>query len=108
MHDPDPSRALTGPDIDGWARRFELLSDRGRLRILHCLHHVESITVGDLAETVDMTPTAVSHALRLLRHHEWVSAERDGREMRYRLIDETVHSLLHVMGAVHGHDHHAG
>ncbi|NLU85095.1 metalloregulator ArsR/SmtB family transcription factor [Rhodococcus sp. HNM0569] len=107
--DPDraaqAAHALSGPDIDGWARRFELLADPNRLRILHCLHHVESICVSDLAYAVEMTPTALSQALRLLRQSGWVAAEREGRVMHYRLVDDTVHALLHTMGARHGGGH---
>ncbi|BAH50243.1 putative ArsR family transcriptional regulator [Rhodococcus opacus B4] len=96
--------ALHTPDIDGWAGRFELLSDGNRLRLLLCLHHAPDICVGDLAAALDMTGTAVSHALRLLRNQGWVSATRDGRSMRYRLTDDTVHELLHTIGATHYHN----
>jgi DNA-binding transcriptional ArsR family regulator len=97
--------ALHSPDIEGWANRFELLSDGNRLRLLLCLHHAPGICVGDLAAALEMSGTAVSHALRLLRHQGWVSATRDGRSMRYRLSDDTVHQLLHAIGATHYHDH---
>lgn len=93
--------ALDTPDIDGWANRFELLSDGNRLRLLLCLHHAPDICVSDLAAALGMTGTAVSHALRILRHQGWVSATRDGRSMRYRLADDTVHQLLHSIGATH-------
>ncbi|MDV7267276.1 transcriptional regulator, partial [Rhodococcus oxybenzonivorans] len=37
--------ALHSPDIEGWANRFELLSDGNRLRLLLCLHHAPGICV---------------------------------------------------------------
>ncbi|MDH6284275.1 ArsR/SmtB family transcription factor [Prescottella agglutinans] len=97
--------ALEGPDFDSWAARFELLSDPNRLRILHCLHHMADLCVTDLAAAVRMSPTSVSQALRLLRQHGWVAATKDGRAVRYHLTDDTAHSLLHAMGAVHGVGH---
>ena len=100
--------ALRTPDIARWADRFELLSDVNRLRLLMCLHHAPGICVTDLAAALEMTGTAVSHALRLLRNRGWVTAEREGRLVRYRLADTTVHELLHSIGATHeqaGHSH---
>ncbi|MCT7293630.1 metalloregulator ArsR/SmtB family transcription factor [Rhodococcus sp. PAE-6] len=98
--------ALKGPDIEGWAARFEMLSEPNRLRILHCLHHIPGLCVSDLAAAVGMSPTAVSQALRLLRQRGLVSYTRMGRIVRYQLSDDPTHSLLHQMGAVHGHNHH--
>lgn len=62
------------------------------------------ICVTDLSVALGMSGTAVSHALRLLRSQGWVSATRDGRSMRYQLADDTVHQLLHSIGATHFHD----
>lgn len=99
------TRAAGGGDIDvdRWARRFDLLADPNRLRILHRLHHEPDLCVTDLADTVGMRPTALSQALRLLREQGWVAATRHGRQVRYRLVDATAHSLLHAVGADHVH-----
>ncbi|MCK8673157.1 ArsR/SmtB family transcription factor [Rhodococcus sp. NPDC003382] len=111
VFDPDDVRraeaALRTPDIERWAQRFELLSDVNRLRMLLCLHHAPGIRVTDLATALGMTGTAVSHALRLLRDRGWVSATRDGRAVRYRLVDDTVHEMLHSIGATHQHAAHS-
>jgi DNA-binding transcriptional ArsR family regulator len=93
--------ALEVEGITSWAERFDLLSDVNRLRLLLCLHHAPDISVSDLAAALDMSPTSVSHALRLLRQQHWVSTSRDGRIVRYRLADDTVHELLHWIGATH-------
>ena len=68
------------------------------------LHHAPDVSVTDLAVALDMSASAVSHALRLLRQQGWVTATRDGRIIRYRLVDETVHELLHSIGATHYHE----
>ncbi|TSE00942.1 helix-turn-helix transcriptional regulator [Skermania sp. ID1734] len=97
--------ALEIPGISAWADRFELLSDVNRLRLLLCLHYAPSISVTDLAAALHMSTSSVSHALRLLRHQGWVAAQRDGKIVRYRLADNTVHQLLHSIGATHQHSH---
>lgn len=88
---------------EAWARRFELLSDPSRLRLLNHMHLYPGSAVGELAEAAELTPTAASQALRILREQGWASSERDGRIMRYRLVDDTAHALLHFMGASHDH-----
>ncbi|MCF3939039.1 metalloregulator ArsR/SmtB family transcription factor [Gordonia sp. Z-3] len=96
-----PSPHAADVDIAAWSTRFDLLSDPHRLEILIVLHRRPGIIVGDLAAAVGRTETAVSQALRVLRHQGWVSSTRQGRSVSYRLDDETVHQLLHWMGAGH-------
>lgn len=102
---PDPaSPVVPGLDVAGlehWAQRFDLLSDANRLRLLVCLHHTPGQSVTELAAAVGMSATAASHALRLLRYQGWVTAAKSGRIVRYRLADETIHRLLHWIGATH-------
>jgi ArsR family transcriptional regulator, lead/cadmium/zinc/bismuth-responsive transcriptional repressor len=88
----DPANAHT------WAERFALLADPGRLSLLLAIHAVPEICVSDLAVAAGMNDTAVSQALRLLRAAGVVQARKDGRIMRYRLTDATVHALLHQIG----------
>ncbi|MBB1021251.1 winged helix-turn-helix transcriptional regulator [Dietzia sp. E1] len=93
-------------DVDDWAARFDLLADPTRLGLLAHMHHAGPVvaTVSDLAEAVGITRNAASQALRILREQGWVSATRDetdGRIVRYTLVDDTVHRILHLMGARH-------
>ena len=44
----------------------------------------------------------MSQALRVLRQQGWVTNTRAGRSVTYRLEDDTVHDLLHWIGARHG------
>lgn len=81
--------------VEEWARRFAVLSDPSRLRLLVCIHYAGEICVSDLAAATDMSDTAVSQALRLLRAHDLVRSERSGRVVRYRLADATVHEMIH-------------
>ncbi|MGV0742209.1 ArsR/SmtB family transcription factor [Mycolicibacterium sp. XJ870] len=96
------SSALADVDTPGWAQRFDLLSDPHRLEILLGLHRAPGICVSDLAAALGRSENAVSQALRVLRRQGWVSSTRVGRTVNYRLEDETVHDLLHWIGARHG------
>ncbi|GAB36545.1 ArsR/SmtB family transcription factor [Gordonia otitidis] len=101
-HDQADDAGETGHvDIAEWSTRFDLLSDPHRLEILLLLHRHPGIIVGDIAAQVGRTETAVSQALRVLRHQGWVTSTRVGRSVSYRLDDETVHDLLHWIGAGH-------
>ena len=101
-HDQADDAGETGHvDFAEWSTRFDLLSDPHRLEILLLLHRHPGIIVGDIAAQVGRTETAVSQALRVLRHQGWVTSTRVGRSVSYRLDDETVHDLLHWIGAGH-------
>ncbi len=73
---------------------FALLADRSRLRILIHLVESDEACVGDLAGAAQVSESAVSHALRLLRAHGIVDTRRDGRFVFYSLADEHVRVLL--------------
>jgi DNA-binding transcriptional ArsR family regulator len=96
-----PPAGLPG-STEEWVRRFELLADPTRLRLLTHMHQHPDSPVGDLAEAAQITATAASQALRVLRDQGWVEARREGRLMRYRLVDDGAHDLLHFMGQAHG------
>ncbi|MEX5632779.1 MULTISPECIES: ArsR/SmtB family transcription factor [Parafrankia] len=81
-------------DVARWAGVFAMLGEPGRLAILLAIHYAGPISVSDLAAAVGMNDAAVSQALRLLRHQQAVVAERDGRVIRYRLVDPVVGDLL--------------
>lgn len=81
--------------VEEWAERFSILADPSRLSLLVCIHYAGEICVSDLAVASGMSDTAVSQALRLLRAHGLVAAQRSGRIIRYRLADQTAHDLIH-------------
>ena len=51
-------------------------------------------SVTELSDTLGMEQSALSHQLRVLRHHALVSVTRDGRRRMYTLYDEHVVTLL--------------
>ena len=79
--------------IAAMAERFKSLGDPTRLRILALLFEGERC-VGDLAEHLDVSQSAVSHQLRILRAFDIVRHRKEGREVFYSLADEHVRDIL--------------
>jgi len=77
------------------AEIFKALADPTRVRIVHALSHAE-LCVGDLAAVLEMSESAVSHQLRLLRGLRVVRARRDGKLVFYALDDEHVTRLFQL------------
>lgn len=96
--DPDGQpKALPCRVDDEMAERlagiFRALSDPTRVRIVSLLWGGE-LCVGDLAEGLEMSPSAVSHQLRLLRDLGLVRRRREGRQIFYALDDQHVADLF--------------
>lgn len=96
-------QALSGKTIDRLSRLFSAFADPTRLRILHALNVIDELCVCDLAALTDLSVSAVSHQLRLLRDRELVKARRDGRMVYYSLADEHVSQLM-AIGAEHANE----
>lgn len=97
--DPDRVAAVREHlvDIDEAGRlaeQFKLLGDATRTRLLYALLEAGELCVCDLAETIAVPESSVSHALRLLRTAGIVRNRRDGRMMYYSLADSHVRLLL--------------
>lgn len=91
----DAIAAIGEPDhVRTWADRFSLLADARRLALLLALHRTGPLAVSDLALATGMNDPAASQALRLLRAAGVVTGEREGRVVRYRLVDAEVRGLL--------------
>lgn len=94
---------LTADEIAEWSSRFALLGDGSRLALLVQMHAHPDSLVSELAARVGITENAASQSLRALRDHGWVQAEKSGRTVRYRLVnDAIVHRILHqIVGVRH-------
>jgi ArsR family transcriptional regulator, nickel/cobalt-responsive transcriptional repressor len=75
------------------ADTMQALAAPSRVRILGRLH-AGPCSVNELADSVGMESSAVSHQLRLLRHLGLVVGRRDGRRVVYDLYDDHVGELL--------------
>jgi DNA-binding transcriptional ArsR family regulator len=87
------SERLSEDQVYELAEMFRLMSDPSRLRIiLSCL--AEKVSVGDMAQQLRLSPSLVSHHLRLLRAARLLQAERQGRQVFYQITDEHVLRML--------------
>ncbi len=76
------------------AELFKVFGDPTRIRLLVALLDNEELSVTDLAETLGMTQSAISHQLRTLKQSKLVKARRDGKSVYYSLDDEHVRSII--------------
>jgi DNA-binding transcriptional ArsR family regulator len=75
------------------AETFRLLGDPTRLRILFfCLESPRA--VGDIAASLDLSQSLVSHHLRLLRGARLVRGTRQAKQVFYELADRHVSDML--------------
>jgi len=75
---------------------FHLLGDATRLRIvLACL--TQPTSVGDIAATLALSSSLVSHHLRLLRAARIVKSERQGKQVFYSAADAHISGVLNDM-----------
>ena len=75
------------------AETFKALSDPTRVRIISALSHTE-LCVCDLAATLGMSQSAVSHQLRTLRQLHLIKSRKEGRQVYYSLDDDHIHELF--------------
>lgn len=72
---------------------FKVFSDTTRIKILFALM-AEDLSVGDIAEAVNISQSAVSHQLRILKQARLVKFRRDGKQVIYSLADDHVYTML--------------
>jgi DNA-binding transcriptional ArsR family regulator len=85
------------------AELFSALGDTSRIRIIGALTGSE-MNVGELAELVGISHSAVSHHLRHLRQMRLVRARKEGRHVYYQLDDDHINDLFRcgLEHVVHG------
>ena len=75
------------------AELFKTFGDSTRIRILFVLFEAE-VCVCDLAQVLNMTQSAVSHQLKILKQNRLVKCRREGKTVYYSLADEHVIRIL--------------
>ncbi len=81
------------------AELFKIFGDSTRIKILWALDESE-MCVCDLAFLLNMTQSAISHQLRVLKQADLVKSRRDGKIVFYSLIDEHVKQIFD-QGLIH-------
>jgi ArsR family transcriptional regulator, lead/cadmium/zinc/bismuth-responsive transcriptional repressor len=83
----------------GLSEIFKMLGDVTRLKICLALSHQE-LCVSDIARLLELTESAVSHQLRLMKAMRLVTYRKEGKMTYYMLDDEHIEELIQ-MGVKH-------
>ena len=75
------------------AELFKVFGDSTRIRILFVLFEAE-VCVCDLAKVLNMTQSAISHQLRILKQNKLVNSRREGKSVFYSLADGHVRTII--------------
>ena len=94
----DVVKAVTDhmPDEDqlyDLAEVFKVFGDSTRIKILYVLFEAE-LCVCDIAQLLNMTQSAISHQLRILKQNRLVKNRRDGKSVFYSLADSHVKTII--------------
>ena len=85
--------------IEYIADLFKGFADPTRVHILYLLAEGE-LCVGDIAEAVQLSQSAISHQLRMLKQMHLIKFRREGKNVLYSLADDHVKTILQ-MGLEH-------
>lgn len=80
-------------DLYDLADFFKVFADTTRIKILYVLLKQE-MCVCDIAQSLEMTQSAISHQLRILKQMDLVKNRRDGKTIYYSLADNHIVSIL--------------
>ncbi|MBQ8537035.1 MAG: helix-turn-helix transcriptional regulator [Clostridia bacterium] len=75
------------------AELFKIFGDTTRIKILYVLFEAE-MCVCDIAQLLNMTQSAISHQLRLLKQSKLVKYRREGKTVFYALADDHVRAII--------------
>ena len=75
------------------AELFKVFGDSTRIRILFVLFQSE-MCVCDLAQSLNMNKSAISHQLKILKQAKLVTGRREGKSVIYSLADEHVRTII--------------
>ena len=75
------------------AELFKVFGDYTRIRILFVFFEAE-VCVCDLASALNMTQSAISHQLRILKQNKLVKSRREGKSVFYSLADDHVRTII--------------
>ncbi len=78
---------------------YKVFGDLTRVKIL-CVLRMNELCVQDIADSLNMTQSAISHQLRLLKTMSLVTGRREGKTIYYSLADDHIAGILD-MGLEH-------
>ena len=81
------------------AELYKIFGDSTRIKILYVLFEAE-MCVNDIAQLLNISTSAISHQLRILKQAQLVKFRREGKTIFYSLSDDHVRTILN-----HGMEH---
>lgn len=75
---------------------FKAFADETRLKIICVLDSVGKMCVCDIAYSLDMTKSAISHQLKYLKDMGLISNEKVGKEVYYMLSDNHIKDVFEI------------
>lgn len=75
------------------AELFKIFGDSSRIRILSLLQ-LEKLCVNEISQLLNLSPSAVSHQLRILRQARLVRYQKIGKEVFYSLDDDHIEKIF--------------
>lgn len=75
------------------AELFKVFGDSTRVKLLYALFE-EELCAQDMAQLLNISQSAVSHQLQILKANKLVKYRRDGKTIYYSLADDHVHSII--------------
>lgn len=75
------------------AELYKIFGDSTRIKILYALFDSE-LCVYDISQLLNMSMSAISHQLRILKQAQLVRFRRDGKTVFYSLADDHVRTIL--------------
>lgn len=88
-------KSISDNTLSDLADLFKIFSDSTRMRIMYKLFD-GPVSVGDIAEALDMSQSAISHQLRNLKENKLVKSEREGKSIKYSLLDDHVKLIIEI------------
>jgi len=83
------------------ARMLKLLANENRLLILCRLVATKEMSVGELAEAVGLSQSALSQHLAKMREEGLVSTRRNGQTIHYQIADPNAARLLMLLKTIY-------
>ena len=76
-------------NLNDLAELFKVFADSSRIRLLDVLFEKE-MCVSELAKELDMSQSAISHQLRILKNSKLVKTRREGKHIYYSMDDDHI------------------
>lgn len=100
IHEKETTKAITElnklSEIDDLCEFYKNFSDSTRLKIICILDKLKRMCVCDIAVTLNMTKSAISHQLKYLKENNLIVSEKIGKVVFYSLADKHVKDVFEI------------